>query len=261
MTSWRGKFTGGLIGLAALGPWGALLGAFIGHQYDQTTNRGAAPGNIGERFFRTAFRIMGHIAKADGRISEQEIAAARVVMADFRLDAARRQVAMECFSTGKQSDFNLINELAVLRQACAGRPALLRIFLEIQVRAALSGNDLHPAARGVLQRVAQQLDVSALELAHMEAVLRIRRGHFRAGAHASGTAAAAPLKDAFAVLEVEPNASDAQISKAYRRQLSRHHPDKLQANGLPESMLEHAKERTQEIIEAYELIKQHRGKS
>ena len=45
------------------------------------------------------------------------------------------------------------------------------------------------------------------------------------------------------------------MAKAYRRQLSKHHPDKLKANGLPDSMLEHAKQRTQQIIEAYELDK------
>jgi len=46
---------------------------------------------------------------------------------------------------------------------------------------------------------------------------------------------------------------------AYRRQLSRHHPDKLKANGLPDSMIEHAKERTQQIIEAWELVRERRG--
>ena len=43
--------------------------------------------------------------------------------------------------------------------------------------------------------------------------------------------------------------------KAYRRALHRHHPDKLKANGLPDSMIEHAKQRTQQIIEAWELIR------
>jgi DnaJ like chaperone protein len=41
--------------------------------------------------------------------------------------------------------------------------------------------------------------------------------------------------------------------------LSRNHPDKLKANGLPDSMIEHAKQRTQQIIEAYEVIKVKRG--
>jgi DnaJ like chaperone protein len=42
------------------------------------------------------------------------------------------------------------------------------------------------------------------------------------------------------------------VTKAYRRQMSRHHPDKLVANGLPESMAQVAKEKTQRIQEAYE---------
>jgi DnaJ like chaperone protein len=41
--------------------------------------------------------------------------------------------------------------------------------------------------------------------------------------------------------------------------LSRHHPDKLKSNGLPESMLEHAQQRTQQIIEAWNIIREARG--
>jgi DnaJ like chaperone protein len=96
----------------------------------------------------------------------------------------------------------------------------------------------------------------------MEAVLRIRREQFRANARNGGsTGGQAPpprgmqLNAAYQILEVDPKASDEEVAKAYRRQLSKHHPDKLKANGLPDSMLEHAKQRTQQIIEAYELIK------
>ena len=67
------------------------------------------------------------------------------------------------------------------------------------------------------------------------------------------------LAEAYSVLDVESTASNDEVVKAYRRQMSRHHPDKLKANGLPESMLEHAKQRTQQIIEAYEAIKSSRG--
>jgi DnaJ like chaperone protein len=61
------------------------------------------------------------------------------------------------------------------------------------------------------------------------------------------------------MLVAEQGMTDEQIVKAYRRQMSRHHPDKLQANGLPDSMLERAKERTQQIQAAYELIRVRRG--
>jgi DnaJ like chaperone protein len=104
----------------------------------------------------------------------------------------------------------------------------------------------------------------------MEAVLRIRREQFRArgsqqGANGGQRAGQPPprggmqLEAAYQILEVEAKASNDDVAKAYRRQLSRHHPDKLKANGLPESMLEHAKQRTQQIIEAYDLVKAARG--
>jgi DnaJ like chaperone protein len=114
----------------------------------------------------------------------------------------------------------------------------------------------------MMQRVASALGISAFEFAHVEAVLRIQRGAFRA---AGGAGASAPgardasLAEAYRVLESTPSASDEDIAKAYRRQLSRHHPDKLKANGLPDSMIEHAKQRTQQIIEAWELIRTQRG--
>jgi DnaJ like chaperone protein len=123
-------------------------------------------------------------------------------------------------------------------------------------------------ARAAVQRVAELLEVSRLELAHMEAVLRIRREQFRQHAHEGardgGSGQAPPksrmaLNAAYQILEVDPKASNDEVSKAYRRQLSKHHPDKLKANGLPDSMLEHAKQRTQQIIEAYESIKSSRG--
>jgi DnaJ like chaperone protein len=58
---------------------------------------------------------------------------------------------------------------------------------------------------------------------------------------------------------VDASVSDAELVKSYRRLMSRHHPDKLKANGLPDSMLEHAKQRTQAIREAYELLRGQRG--
>jgi len=264
---YTGKVVGGLMGLI-LGPIWAVAGVLLGHQVDEHLDRQDAmppPGPeelaaIGERFFRATFRVMGYLAKADGRVSEQEISAARAVMAELRLDSARVQQAIECFTAGKQSGFDLAAELTALERSCGGRPDLVRVFVEIQVRAALSGNNLEGAVRPLLNRMAGRLGVSPFELAQIEAVLRIRGGGFHyahAGVESPGPSE--KLDQAYKVLEAAPGDSDQEIVKAYRRQLSRHHPDKLKANGLPESMIEHAKQRTQQIIEAYELIRERRG--
>lgn len=261
-----GKVVGGALGLLAGGPIGAAVGVLLGHQFDEYSNNsdedprlrdesGAA--SIGDQFFRSAFRTMGHIAKSDGRVSESEIAAARMVMSDLRLTPPQVRAAIDHFNYGKQPEFNLASELASLAGACRGRPALLRTFLEIQVRASLAGNNLEGPSRELLGLMAQRLNVSMIELAQIEAVLRIRSGTFRQ--QPTRNSGAEQLQQAYSVLECTAASSDEDVVKAYRRQLSRHHPDKLKANGLPESMIEHAKQRTQQIIEAYELIKERRG--
>jgi DnaJ like chaperone protein len=261
MAQWTGKVVGGLLGLLTLGPFGAAVGVLVGHQFDSESGRAVRPAldsaAVGELFFRTTFQVMGHIAKAEGRVSEQAIAAARVVMAELRLGPAQVQAAIGHFTAGKQPGFALDTALDTLARACAGRPHLLRVFVEIQVRVALAANDVDAASRALLRRVASRVGISFLELAQIETVLRIRRGSF-GQASARGNADQ-QLEQAYRVLEVAPGADDDEVAKAYRRQLSRHHPDKLKANGLPESMLEHAKQTTQQIIEAYERIRERRG--
>jgi DnaJ like chaperone protein len=239
----------------------------LGHQLDEQSAAGERPPSptelaaIGERFFRATFGVMGHLAKADGRVSEQEISAARAVMDGLRLNAAQVREAIACFTAGKQPQFDLDAELGALAEACRGRPDLSRVFLEIQVRAALAGNNLEGRVRPLLSHVAAALGVSALEFVHIETVLRIQRGGFRAGhtPGAPGPARDQALQEAYRVLESEATASDEEVAKAYRRQLQRHHPDKLKAHGLPESMMAHAKQRTQQIIEAWELVRERRG--
>src|ERR1700730_6400700 len=239
---WIGKLTGGLLGAVALGPIGAMLGVLLGHQFDEHSDglqeglsAGADIAAIGERFFRATFRVMGYLAKADGRVSELEIAAARAVMGELRLDLPQVREAIACFTPGKLPGFALGSELAALRRACRGRPDLLRVFLEIQIRAALAGNNLEGPVRPHVGRIAAALGVSRLELAHIEAVLRIQRGGFRPG-EARGAGAAArdrSLEEAYSVLETTAGASNEEVIKAYRRQLHHHHPAKLKANGVP----------------------------
>jgi DnaJ like chaperone protein len=138
----------------------------------------------------------------------------------------------------------------------------LRAFLELQLRAALAGNGMSPPARTILTRVAERLGMSGLEFAHMEAALRARARGFggQSGGQPGGRRPAdKPLVDSYAELEIDSGITDQEVTKAYRRQMSRHHPDKLVANGLPESMAQVAKEKTQRIQEAYEAIRAARG--
>jgi DnaJ like chaperone protein len=250
---WQAKIFGSLIGfLLTRSVWGALIGLIIGYVIDQSATvragRGTYAGDAGgisQVFFRTTFELMGHVAKSDGRVSEAEIEAARGLMQQLNLGPDEVALAIAFFQTGKSAAYDLELGIERLREACGMRHDLLRAFLELQLRAALAGNGMSPPARSILVRVAERIGMSELEFARMEAALRSRERP--RGLH--------PLADSYAELEVDPSASDQEITMAYRRQMSRHHPDKLVANGLPESMAQVAKEKTQHIQEAYEAIR------
>jgi DnaJ like chaperone protein len=253
--AWKGIIFGALIGLLITkSAWGAVLGALIGHMLDSGMGGRVATPNgttsISSEFFRTAFEIMGYVAKSDGRVSEAEIGAARTLMHELNLGAADTQAAIACFRTGKSAGYDAELSIERLRESCGLRYDLLRAFVELQLRAALAGNGLSPPARVVLTRIAERLGFSGLELAHMEAALRARQAQSKSDSS---------LAECYAELEIDASISDQEVTKAYRRQMSRHHPDKLVANGLPESMAQMAKEKTQRIQEAYEGIRAARG--
>jgi DnaJ like chaperone protein len=266
--SWKGTFFGAVIGLLITRTvWGAVIGAILGQMFDQGAGfggasraaygNGAGAASISHEFFRTTFELMGHVAKSDGRVSEAEIDAARRLMNELQLGPHDISVAIERFRAGKAAAYDAELGIERLREACGQRYDLLRAFMELQLRAALAGNDMSPPARAILTRVAARLGMSGLEFAYMEAALRARHTHRASDARPS--AGAGSLAQCYAELEVEAGVTDQEVTKAYRRQMSRHHPDKLVANGLPESMAQMAKEKTQRIQEAYEGIRAARG--
>ncbi len=256
---WKGIVVGVLLGFAITHSfWGAVICAIIGYVLDQGAGlRSAASAqnvSVAQEFFRRTFELMGYVAKSDGRVSEAEIDAARGLMRELNLGPHDIGVAIECFRVGKTAGYDADYGVDRFSDACGPRNDLKRAFIEIQLRAALAGNGISPPARDILARVAERLGLSGLEFAHMEASVRSSSGSGRAEARATRG-----LADCYTELEVAASATDQEVTKAYRRQMSRHHPDKLVAKGLPESMAQMAKEKTQRIAQAYEIIRTARG--
>lgn len=266
---WQGKAIGALLGVLTAGPAGAIFGTFIGHMFDVQVEssrrlRGPSPSHtnsrsVQEAFFRATFQAMGHLAKADGRVSEEEIRAARAMMVELRLREREIQYAMDLYTQGKAQDFPLDATLQSLYDLCRDRPDLRRMFVQIQLQAALWGQALNPASRRVLSRVCNALGVSAYDLVQMEALLRMQRSTRQPGPETEVRPKVDPIAQAYEVLGVTAAATDVEVVKAYRRLMNQNHPDKLVAKGLPESMMKMAEEKTRQIRAAYEVLRDARG--
>ncbi|MTD41053.1 co-chaperone DjlA [Erwinia sp. CPCC 100877] len=265
-----GKVVGAAMGLLMGGGfWGVVSGLFIGHLFDQVRSRRSALfTSQRERqalFFATTFEVMGHLTKSKGRVTQADIEAASQLMDQMQLHGESRTAAQDAFRVGKQNSYPLREKLRQLRSACFGRFDLIRMFLEIQTRAALADGSLHPRERDVLYVIGEELGIPR---AQFDQFLRMMQGgaSFGGGFHyqqyqqqpggGPHQAQSGPtLEDACSVLGVSPNDDPAVIKRAYRKLMSEHHPDKLVAKGLPPEMMEMARQKAQEIQKAWELVK------
>lgn len=235
---------------------GLIIGAVLGFWVARRLVRRVVVSKLSkmqDQFLDSTFAVMGCICKADGDVSVDELRVVEALFQRLRLSEAQRERANAAFERGKADDFDLDAELATVRRVTGGQRALLQMFLQVQLSAIAADGQLHPAEHDMLLRVARGLGCSEAEIAQIEAMLR---GGGRAGAAAESGPS---LEEAYQVLGVSADASDAEIKKAYRRLMSENHPDKLAAKGMPESMREVAKERTSEIGNAYERIRKARA--
>ena len=268
-----GKVLGTFIGFATGKIFGAILGFFVGHWFDRKVrqnferqggfSRFVGMGSQADRqaiFFYATFSVMGHIAKSNGRVTEQHIQAANMLMKHMGLNSNQIKEAQQAFRDGKAADFDIKATLKDFRRSVFARREILQMYLEIQIQGAFSDGIIEPHERDLLFLVGKtlgfgQADVKAL-LSRWEAEFRFHQQQHRSGGSSQSTAnAKQAMEDAYKLLGVSPDASSAEIKKAYKKQMNQHHPDKLMSKGLPPEMLEMAKAKAQDIQAAYDLVK------
>jgi DnaJ like chaperone protein len=268
------NFTGTLIG-AVLGMWlthnvlGALIGGALGFMFDasrQQQQRRRTPTQGG--YVAPLFTLIGAVAKADGRISEAEIAIAERLMARMNLDQDQRRVAVEAFNEGKQPEFNAAEVIDELRQWVGHRRDHAFPVIDVVIETVLAEGNPSPEKMAILRQLAFALRVSDMELMALMAMKGYAwnaqsGGRSYGGSYGTGGGGYVPPQrntqgpDPYAILGIQRDADDRAIKRAYRKLISEHHPDRL--GDLPDDMRRRAESRASEINAAYERIKAERG--
>lgn len=115
ITTWWGKIIGACFGYLIAGPTGTLFGLLIGNFFDRGLSQyysnphwyyySEKRKNVQKTFFEATFSIMGHLAKADGRVTEAELDIARQFMDEMRLSREQKNLAKHLFNEGKQPGY------------------------------------------------------------------------------------------------------------------------------------------------------------
>lgn len=256
-----GKVIGALVGLFLFRhPAGILVGLVLGHMWDT----GVFPvhqarRNVPRSFMNPLFGLAGAIAKSDGRVSEPEIAATENLMSRMQLFPDQREEAIARFNAGKQPGFAAHLAIADLKAWAGGRRDLAFLLLDMLLDIVYAEGTPTANKLALVRKLCWSLGVHESELSALAAM----KGY---GQPASGRRYEQPhrpaettpaAKDPYAVLGLEPGANEREIKRAYRKLISRHHPDKL--GDVPEELKRRAEERARDINTAYEKIQSQRG--
>lgn len=240
--------------------FGALFGAALGYfLFDKNKSPRISSEQLQQAqalFFKTVFNLLGHIAKADGHISEMEVKLTEAYMDKMGLTPEHKREAIRLFKEGASADFSLQEALSIYRNLGARSPNLSQMLLVYLINLAMIDGDLDEKEREILQQVAEGIGFSRIAFEQLLRMVGAQNSFAQNKPHAANE-----LALAYEALGVSADANDADIKKAYRKLMSQYHPDKLMGQGLPEDMIKAATERSQEIQAAYDLIRKARGQS
>lgn len=273
-----GIIIGSILGFKFGGWFGMLLGAWIGHSIEQSITGpklGDAKQQTQESFFNALFLTMGKMAKIDGQVSTSEIDRAEGIMRHMKLNQEMRQRAIDLFSKGKESGYNIDGALRRFGQQARRSLSLKQIFLEMLIDVAEADGKISHQEQSLLERVCQQIGyppqmlIAMLKMRgfasggyqqHQSDSWQGRTGGSRQHSHRGQTPSnrSAPFNP-YQVLGVDQADSKATIRKAYKRLMSQHHPDKLIAKGLPPEMMKVAEEKAKQVQLAWERVKELKG--
>jgi DnaJ like chaperone protein len=251
-----GKVLAGLAGLATANFLGLVLGLIIGHVLDLTLLKNFRFGSsahidrIRHSFFETTFLLLGHLAKADGRISQSETDYAERVIAQMTLGTEQQKQALALFRQGASSAFELEPVVAQFVHRCGNQQLPQKTLLLFLISLAQAEQGIAPSEQSALARIARLVGVGEGQLANL-----LRMANAQQQFHQQG---ATSIEDAYAALGISSDASDAEVKRALQTRMSENDPEKLIANGVPEELTRVATEHAQEIQAAYGMIKQTR---
>lgn len=237
MSFWKAGI-GGMIGFTIGGPIGGILGAIIGSKLGDKEQ--ARPSNNQKNqaaFFTALFACFAKIAKADGKVTREEVDKVdHFIKERFKFPPDQRAFAIQVFNHAKDDNNSFKDYASQLSSLLSNNQSALVMFYELLFELSMADGYLDPTEEEILN---EAIPIFGLD----PDLFKLNKRKF-----------GADISDAYAVLGVTKDMSYKDIKTAYQRKRKEFHPDTLLSKGLPEELLEKAKDKFIEIQSAFEEI-------
>jgi DnaJ like chaperone protein len=233
-----GKWIGGGLGWAFLGPLGGVLGFIVGSVIDQSGQTKLIEKGVTTRgdFAVSLLVLIAAVMKADKKVLKSELDYVRqYFVQNFGQASAQEAMLMLRDILNQQIPLKDVTNQIKTRLDYPSRLQLIHFLFGISY----ADRQVHPEEVKIIRLIAGYLGITEKDVESIQSMFY------------------EDTESAYKILEIDKNASAEDIKKAYRNMAVKYHPDKV--SYLGEEFKKVAKEKFQKVNEAYEKIKRERG--
>lgn len=231
------KWLGGILGFTfGGGIFGGIIGYAIGSLLEKKVKTEYRGGEQQGDFIMGLLILTAAVMKADGKVMKSELNFVKDFLAkNFGTENLQNRIDILRQLLDKNIDVYQTCEKIRISFPYATKLQLLHYLFGI----AVADNDCTKAEKDLIERIANLIGLSQADYKSIEAM------YFQV------------TDSAYVILQVERNATDEEVKRAYKRMCIKYHPDKVAHLG--EEAQKAANEKFQEINNAYEQIKKERN--
>ncbi len=204
-----------------------------------------------KRRFILLLGMLAKIAKANGRILENEIKVVREFLEFYAFDEETLQVVSRGFNKLKNSDKTFID---FSKEYYSITPNSLNVYISIlELMVNLISKEkmqLHPEETKNLLAFRQIFNIPKIRYDIIIQIYFGKKTKYKSVYSAEND----NVNLCYSILNCSPNDTMKEIKRKYRKLMNNSHPDKIIAKGLPEEFIAMATKRFLEIRRAYEII-------
>lgn len=232
-----GKWIGGGLGWVVGGPIGAIIGFTIGSLIETPDlNKTSGQRTTTGGFAMTLLVLVAAVMKADGKVLKSELEyVKKYFIQSYGQESAAEAIKMLRDILNQNISIEAVGIQIKQNLDYASRLQLLHLLFGI----AQADGQVDESELNTIALIAEHMNVSSKDFESIKSMF------------------VANVDSAYTILEIERNATEDEIKKAYRKMAVKFHPDKV--SHLGEDFQRQAKEKFQKVNDAYEKIKKERN--